>query len=84
MSKEERIKYVLGLLVEATANAKGTDIFTCYVNGNEIAMYQDSFCMVFDDYEIEKFNEEWNRFVKIVNGVKIYALTKEGIEPDDF
>lgn len=81
MSEKEKIKYVLGLLIEATKNNHG--IFTCYVNDKEIVMTEKGFRMVFDDYKLEPYGEEFNRIITTFDGVKIYALTKEGFD-DDF
>ena len=72
MSKEERIKYVLGLLIEATKKNHGSEIFTCYVNDKEIVMKEKPFRMVFDDYKLETYGEEINRIITTVDGVKIY------------
>lgn len=84
MSKEERIKYVLGLLVEAVRVSVRHEIYTCYLTDNEISMREAEFKMIFDNYEIKPFCEDYNKLTTKFEGVEIYALTKKGIEPDDF
>lgn len=84
MNKKERVEYVLGLLIEAIKNTHTSEVFTCYLQDKEIFMNENCFTQIFSDYKREPHSEEWNRFITMVDGVKIYTLTKEGIKPDDF